>query len=168
MIHLWLPFVCLSINIFVFSKQQTSSANTGGARHREKMNQGKKSDLKTQNQIHHYLKKLWESSIRLSINLLPLLFMNKLSILFVKCFLYFYVWEFGGKSDSILLVFRYLLSPNQWGPDKVNSDKRHDSDKATWLWDKENCEINCYIGFLKVGQWFAAHSGRRNCILQTS
>ena len=66
------------------------------------------------------------------------MFINKLSILFVKCFLYFYVWEFGGKSDSILLVFRYLLSPNQWGPDKVNSDKRHDSDKATWLWDKDN------------------------------
>ena len=76
--------------------------------------------------------------------------------------------KIGDKSDSIPLVFCYLLSPNQWGPDKVNSDKRHDSDKATWLWDKENCEINSYIGFLKVRQWFAAHSGWRNCILQTS
>ena len=82
---------------------------------------------------------------------------------------------------QLLPWFSCPRHPHLWGPDRVNSNRRHGSETATWRsWndnkrqllmrnydtDKEKSEIDSDIRVLKIRQWLAAHSGRRNCILQ--
>ena len=66
-------------------------------------------------------------------------------------------------------MWRWLYSPYERGPDRVNSDRRHGSETATsrnYDSDKEKSEIDSDIRVFKIRERLAAHSGRRNCILQ--